>query len=63
MEKTGNRFVIYKEKISLEKSVTILLDSQTGVHYLAYQDGYAGGLTPLLDQDGKVVVVPVEHGR
>lgn len=31
----------------------VLLDTATGVQYLFVQDGYAGGLTPLLDRDGK----------
>lgn len=33
----------------------ILRDTVTGVQYLFVQDGYAGGLTPLLDKDGKPV--------
>lgn len=33
-------------------SVRILVDSETGVNYMATN----GGLTPLLDKDGKVVV-------
>lgn len=34
----------------------ILVDTQTGVHYLQTSWGYAGGLTPLLGRDGKPVV-------
>ncbi len=37
-------------------SVQILQDTQTGVNYLFCQSGYAGGLTPLLDKDGNVVI-------
>lgn len=37
----------------------ILVDKETGVNYKFYQSGYAGGLTPLLDQDGKVIVTAV----
>lgn len=33
--------------------VRILLDTETGVQYLQTQNGYAGGLTVLLDQNGK----------
>ena len=33
----------------------ILRDTVTGVQYLFVQDGYAGGLTPLLDKDGKPI--------
>ena len=34
----------------------IWVDTETGVNYLFCKDGYAGGLTPLLDKDGKPVV-------
>ena len=34
----------------------ILVDKETGVHYLFCAEGYAGGLTPLLDRDGKPIV-------
>ena len=39
----------------------ILVDKQTGVNYLFRQCGYAGGLTPLLDKDGKPVITPVDY--
>ena len=38
----------------------ILVDKETGVNYLFVQSGYAGGLTPLLDADGKPVVTKKE---
>lgn len=31
----------------------VLMDTATGVQYLFVQAGYAGGLCPLLDRDGK----------
>ena len=37
----------------------IWVDKVTGVNYLFHAAGYAGGLTPLLDKDGKPVVTPV----
>ena len=37
----------------------IWVDRLTGVNYIYHQSGYSGGLTPLLDQDGKVVVTPM----
>ena len=37
----------------------ILVDKETGVNYLFRASGYAGGLTPLLDGEGKPVVSPV----
>lgn len=41
----------------------IWVDKKTGVNYLFHAAGYAGGLTVLLDRDGKPVVstLPVEE--
>ena len=38
----------------------IWVDKLTGVNYIYHQSGYSGGLTPLLDSEGKVVVTPIE---
>ena len=40
-------------------SMEIWVDTQTGVNYLFHQSGYGGGLTVLLDRDGKPVVSPL----
>ena len=37
----------------------IWVDTETGVNYVWRKEGYAGGLTPLLDKEGKPVVTPV----
>ena len=37
----------------------IWIDKKTGVNYLFVQNGYAGGLTALLDRDGRPVVSPL----
>ena len=39
----------------------ILVDSQTGVNYLYAASGYGGGLTVLVDRDGKPVITPVPN--
>ena len=39
-------------------NVEIWVDKKTGVNYLAYHVGQGGGLTPLLDKDGKPIVTP-----
>ncbi|MBE6594518.1 MAG: xylan 1,4-beta-xylosidase [Ruminococcaceae bacterium] len=39
--------------------VEIWVDQETGVNYIFRQSGYAGGMTPLLDREGKPVVSPV----
>ena len=37
----------------------IWVDKETGVNYLYHTAGNGGGLTPLLDRDGKPVVSPI----
>ena len=37
----------------------IWVDKKTGVNYIFHRSGYSGGLTPLLDKEGKPVVTPV----
>lgn len=39
--------------------IEIWIDKETGVNYLFHCSGYAGGLTPLLNEDGKPVVSEV----
>lgn len=39
--------------------IEIWVDKETGVNYIFRQSGYAGGMTPLLDRDGKPVISPV----
>ena len=39
-------------------SMEIWVDKETGVNYLFYQSGYAGGMTVLLDKEGKPVITP-----
>ena len=35
------------------------VDTTTGVNYLFHASGYAGGLTPLLDREGKPIISPL----
>ena len=37
----------------------VLVDRKTGVNYLWTTGGYAGGLTVLVDAEGKPIVTPV----
>lgn len=43
-------------KISI---VEIWVDKETGVNYMFREDGYAAGLTVLVDAEGKPVVTPL----
>ena len=49
------RFVKLHGKGTMECS-EIWVDTETGVNYFFHFAGYAGGLCPLLDRDGKPVV-------
>ena len=39
--------------------IEILVDKETGVNYLFRSSGYSGGMTVLLDKEGKPVITPV----
>ncbi len=57
MNKNSRFEVAYQEGDALIKGLKmVLVDKETGVNYLFVQSGYAGGLTPLLDADGKPII-------
>ena len=50
------------EKVYLQGMMDIMeiwVDKETGVNYVFRQSGYAGGMTPLLDREGKPVISPI----
>ena len=52
MAKKQRRFIISNKEGALEGTM-IITDSETGVQYLFASAGYAGGMTLLVDKDGK----------
>ncbi len=53
-----NRFEkIYTQGVG---TMEIWIDKETGVNYLYRQSGYSGGLTVLVDTQGKPVVTPIK---
>jgi len=56
------RFVVSENEGTLS-SATIIVDQQTGINYLFYHSGYAGGLTPLLDRDGKPIITTISADK
>ena len=57
MAKQDKRFEkVYSQSMG---SMEIWVDKETGVNYLYRQSGYSGGMTVLLDKDGKPVVTSV----
>ena len=58
MAKNQERF----EKIYSQGAINtmeIWVDRETGINYLFHAAGYAGGMTPLLDREGKPVISAV----
>ena len=49
---------VYKQNMG---EIEIWVDRETGGNYLYRQSGYSGGLTVLLDKDGKPVITPIEE--
>lgn len=58
--KENDRFKVVYEQGGIATCTKVIVDTQTGVNYLMNIEGYAGGMTPLLDRDGKPVISPVE---
>ena len=57
--KYDERFeVIHREGNALKNSgmIQVIVDKETGVNYLFVVSGYAGGLTPLLEEDGRPII-------
>ena len=53
----NNRFVkIFSQSMG---SIEIWVDKETGVNYLYRSTGYSGGMTVLLDENGKPVITPI----
>ena len=62
MAKNNDRFdIIYSQGVM--NTTQILVDKETGVNYVFHVSGYGGGLTPLLDRDGKPVVSTLVDGK
>ena len=52
------RFIkTYSQKMG---ATEILVDKETGVNYLFHASGYSGGLTVLVDKDGKPIITPIK---
>ena len=58
MAKKEDRFVRTYGQGVLD-TVEIFVDRETGVNYLFRSAGNAGGLTPLLDREGRPVITTV----
>ena len=50
-----------RENLGLITDARVIVDKETGVNYLFVACGSGGGLTPLLDSDGKPIVTKEGH--
>jgi len=57
LNKKSDRFQVVYSQGTLEM-YRILVDKETGVNYLYISNGSAGGLTPLLDKEGRPIITP-----
>jgi hypothetical protein len=55
-KKDKHRFVKIYEKSKMLETDSVFVDRVTGVNYLFHNGGYPGGLTVLVDRDGKPLV-------
>ena len=59
MKEAENRF----ERIYSQGKITsteIWVDKETGVSYVFHRDGYSGGLTVLVDENGKPIITNLQ---
>ena len=61
MAKKEKRFEVVYQQGGLVDIIEVLVDRETGVNYLFRTNGNAGGMTPLLDREGKPVVTPLAN--
>ncbi|MBO5247825.1 MAG: hypothetical protein J6B54_00815 [Clostridia bacterium] len=57
--KKDKRFIIKESYGGFSLGTYVLVDKKTGVNYLYANGGYSGGLTLLVDAQGKPIVTPV----
>ena len=53
------------EKVYSQGAMNVMeiwVDKETGVNYVFHASGYAGGMTVLLDREGKPVISPIING-
>ena len=56
MDMANDRFEIKDKTSGLFTEALVVVDKETGVNYLFFSRGSGGGLTPLLDSDGKPII-------
>jgi hypothetical protein len=58
-EKKDKRFLLVEQEtmsVFADRHISVLCDTKTGVQYLYVANGFGGGLTVLVDKEGKPVI-------
>ena len=55
--------ILDRENLGLLTETSIIVDKETGVNYLFVHRGYGGGLTPLLDAEGKPIITKERYEK
>ena len=63
MAENQKRFVTVYKQTTFNTNTRVLVDKETGVNYLFFLESYGGGLTVLVDADGKPIVAPIEEEK
>jgi hypothetical protein len=63
MAEKQKRFVTVYKQTTFNTNTRVLVDKETGVNYLFFNESYGGGLTVLVDADGKPIVTPIEEEK
>ena len=63
MAEKQKRFVTVYKQTTFNTNTRVLVDKETGVNYLFFHESYGGGLTVLLDSEGKPIVTPIEEEK
>lgn len=53
------RFEVVSSEGTIE-SIRVIMDKETGVNYIYISNGAAGGLTVLLDSEGKPIITKIK---
>ncbi|MCL1821949.1 MAG: DUF6440 family protein [Prolixibacteraceae bacterium] len=56
MENEEKKRFLTSKAVGTLRSIRVITDTKTGVQYLFVNNGYAGGLTLLVDKDGKPLI-------
>ncbi len=63
MANKQKRFVKTYSQGGFSTTMQVWVDMATGVNYVVSQNGYGGGITALLDCDGKPIVTPLPEAE